>query len=295
METAVIIARFQTSSLEKGQKELISSVKERHPKVIILLGVAPIPGSKQNPFDYSAREKMIKDYDPDLSILPLKDHPSDLQWSKNIDSLLDSTFPQDNFLLYGSADRFINSYRGKYSCKELAVHRETPDQKEKNVAKEKESQEFREGMIFAYQKQYDKVYPTVDIAVFKEDKKQILLAKKSINNKWRLIGGFSDPDDASYEEAAMRELTEECGSIVVGPMNYETSMKIEDWRYRFEADKIITTLFSCNFKSGSVEAKDDIQELQWFKTDHLADMLKKDELTPEHKKLFQLLVSKYVD
>ena len=60
MKTAVIIARFQTPYLHKGHQELISRVKEQHEKLIVLLGVSPLAGSRRNPFDYYTREKMIK-------------------------------------------------------------------------------------------------------------------------------------------------------------------------------------------------------------------------------------------
>jgi bifunctional NMN adenylyltransferase/nudix hydrolase len=34
----------------------------------------------------------------------------------------------------------------------------------------------------------------------------MLLGKKAINNKWRFIGGFVDPEDERLENAALREL-----------------------------------------------------------------------------------------
>ncbi|MDR6945075.1 hypothetical protein [Mucilaginibacter pocheonensis] len=57
MKTAVIIARFQTPYLHNGHKQLINTVKENHAKLIILLGVSPIMGSRKNPYDYYTREK----------------------------------------------------------------------------------------------------------------------------------------------------------------------------------------------------------------------------------------------
>jgi len=63
---------------------------------------------------------------------------------------------------------------------------------------------------------------------------------KHAATEWRFLGGFADASDENYEAAANRELTEECGSVETGKMQYIGSAKIDDWRYRNEADKIIT-------------------------------------------------------
>ena len=57
MKTAVIIARFQTPYLHEGHRQLISQVKTNHAKLIIVLGISPIVGSRKNPYDYYTREK----------------------------------------------------------------------------------------------------------------------------------------------------------------------------------------------------------------------------------------------
>ena len=49
MSTAVIIARFQTPYLHEGHTKLINQVTNKHSKLIILLGVSPIKGSRKSP------------------------------------------------------------------------------------------------------------------------------------------------------------------------------------------------------------------------------------------------------
>ncbi len=93
MKIAVIIARFQTPYLHAGHKQLIDTVSKEHAKLIILLGVSPIMGSRKNPYDYHTREKMIKKDYPEVIVLPVSDHPSDKVWSDSLDSLLKSVFP----------------------------------------------------------------------------------------------------------------------------------------------------------------------------------------------------------
>jgi len=297
MKTAVIIARFQTPFLHEGHQELIRQVKEAHSKLIILLGVSPLTGSRKNPYDYYTREKMIKAIYPEIIVLPVSDHPSDAVWSDNLDNLLRGVFPTEQFCLYGSRDSFIPHYTGKFETIELPEHGDynATELRRQYADKVFDSTDFRAGILYALNNQYTKVYPTVDIAVFRNNKTELLLGKKAINNKWRFIGGFADPEDGSYEVAAKRELTEEAGELETGPMVYETSRKINDWRYRNEADKIITLLFSCDHYSGEPKAQDDIAELNWFPLTDIPKMIADGLTSDEHLELFNTIIDKYLN
>jgi bifunctional NMN adenylyltransferase/nudix hydrolase len=218
-------------------------------------------------------------------------------WSDNLDNLLKGVFPNEQFCLYGSRDSFIPCYHGKFETIELLEHGDynATELRRQYADKVFDSNDFRAGILYAYYNQYTKVYPTVDIALFRNNKQEILLGKKVINNKWRLIGGFADPEDADYESAAKRELTEECGELDTTEMVYETSRKINDWRYRNEADKIITLLFSCDYKGGDPVAKDDIAELDWFKLAEISVMMTNGTISDEHIELFNLIIKKYLN
>jgi bifunctional NMN adenylyltransferase/nudix hydrolase len=296
MKTGVIIARFQTPYLHEGHRQLIKQVSASHNKLVILLGVSPITGSRKNPYDYHTREKMIKKDYPEILVLPVSDHPSDRVWSETLDNLLKSVFPSEHFCLYGSRDSFIPYYSGKFETVELPEHGDynATELRKQYADKVFDSNDFRAGILYAYYNQYIKVYPTVDIAMFRNNRTEILLGKKAVNNKWRFIGGFSDPEDADYESAAKRELMEECGEMEITEMTYETSRKINDWRYRNEADKIITLLFSCDFISGSPAAQDDIIDLKWFKLSDLPQMLTDGFISDEHHELFDFMINKYL-
>ncbi|NBP70708.1 MAG: NUDIX domain-containing protein [Cytophagia bacterium] len=291
----VIIARFQSPYLHEGHKSLIESVKKSHNKTVIVLGVSPVLGSRKNPLDFHTREKMIKKEYPEVVVLPLSDHPLDNAWSANLDSLLSNSFPGSKFRLYGSRDSFIKYYNGRFEVVELpesGSHNATLI-REKISDRVLDSEEFRTGVIYAYANTYLKVYPTVDIAMFRNDKTEILLGKKLIDNKWRLLGGFSDPTDESYEAAAKRELTEECGEIETTPMVYEKSFKVNDWRYKSEEDKIITCLFSTEYISGSAVGSDDIAEVQWFKLSEVKSMMESRATAEEHDPQLSHLMTKY--
>ncbi len=291
----VIIARFQSPYLHEGHKTLIQQVEKNHNKTIIVVGVSPVLGSRKNPLDFHTRERMIKKEYPEIVVLPLRDHPFDEQWSKNLDALLSDSFPGSAFKLYGSRDSFIPFYSGRFETVELP---ETGSQsatiiREKISDKVLDTEEFRTGIIYAYANTYLKVYATVDIAVFKNNKREILLGRKNIDNKWRLLGGFSDPTDDSYEEAAKRELTEECGPIEITEMNYEKSIRVNDWRYRSEADKIITCLFSTDFISGEPKGSDDVAEVRWFKLNEVSTMIQEEKTAEEHFPQLTHLIEKY--
>lgn len=296
MKTAVIIARFQSPYLHEGHHELIKQVKANHNKLVIVLGLGPVSGTRKNPYDYYTREKMIKRDYPEVVILPINDHPSNDAWSQNLDTLLKRVFPGEQFTLYGSRDSFIPFYSGRYETIELPGHGDynATEIRKQYADKVFDSDDFRAGILYAYYNQYTKVFPTVDVAMFRNNKTELLLGKKSTNNKWRFIGGFADPEDESFEGAAARELKEECGDVDFTEMAYEVSCKIDDWRYRHEADKIITTLFSCDYKSGEAKAQDDIIAIQWFKLSEIPQLLNDGQTSAEHGALFNFILTKYL-
>ena len=291
----VIIARFQSPYLHNGHKTLVDTVTRNHNKTVIVLGVSPVKGSRKNPLDFHTREKMIKQAYPELVVLPLPDHPLDTRWSQNLDTMLNSTFPGTGFKLYGSRDSFIPYYSGKLETVELP---ETGSHSSTLIREQisdivLNSEEFRTGVIYAHANTYVKVYPTVDIAVFRNNKTEMLLGKKEIDNKWRLLGGFSDPTDDSYEETAKRELEEECGPVVTTDMHYEKSFRVNDWRYRREADKIITSMFSTDYISGDAQGRDDIGEVKWFTLSEVAELITRNETAEEHEPQLKFLLEKY--
>jgi bifunctional NMN adenylyltransferase/nudix hydrolase len=291
--TGVVIARFQTPYLHEGHKYLLNEIRQKHNRMVVVLGISPVKGSRRNPFDFYTREKLLKQYMPDLVVLPLADHPSDTAWSKQLDGLLHSTFPLESFVLYGSRDSFIPAYSGHNAVVALAEAGEFSATaiRDSNSDKVLDTVDFRMGINYAYHNMYPKAYPTVDIAVMRQDNSEVLLGKKSTSHKWRFPGGFVDPGDTNFEQAARRELTEECGAIETGNMQYVASAQIDDWRYRTETDKIMTTLFKTEFLFGNPQASDDLDEVGWFSVNELKTMVADGKITEEHEELIQLLLT----
>jgi 8-oxo-dGTP pyrophosphatase MutT (NUDIX family) len=76
---------------------------------------------------------------------------------------------------------------------------------------------------------------------------------------WRegipLVGGFVDPNDSSLEAAARREVMKEA-HIEIATVEYVGSYRVDDWRFLREVDKIMTTVFVADYKSGHIQPDD---------------------------------------
>lgn len=287
-DIGVIVGRFQVHELHEAHIEIVESVLAKHKKVIMFLGVSAPLCTRRNPLDFVARKEMILQRFPQLTIVSIPDMPSDTDWSKELDKRLREVAPIGSVTLYGGRDGFIKYYDGSFPTEELEQRIfVSGTEVRKNVSREvKSSVDFRAGVIYAAYNQYQKVFATVDVAILKDG--DVLLGKKPNQTAYRFLGGFADPGDDSFEDAAKREVREESG-IEVGDVMYLGSAKIDDWRYRNEDDKIITHLFTATYVSGTVAPKDDISELRFFNL----SALKKADLVPEHAVLYDLLRKKY--
>ena len=249
-DVGVLVARFQVAELSPAHTRLIEHVLDRHNKVIVILGVAPLATSFHNPLDFEARKQMLLASYPKLNVLYLKDINNDLAWSKALDTVIrDVLSPVQTAVLYGSRDSFIPSYLGRHDTIELPSFSDhSGTEIRAALAQEaKDSPEWRAGVIWASRNRFPVSYTCVDIAVFSEDRSRILLGHKPNETAWRLPGGFTDPGSKSLEEDAARELQEETG-LHIGTgggslLTYMQSFSIDDWRYCNEPDSIKTTLF----------------------------------------------------
>ncbi len=287
-EVGVIVGRFQVPHLHEAHLDLIRSVRERHPVTLIVLGIAPVLVTRNNPLDFESRKQMLLEAFPDVTVLLLKDVASDEEWSRRLDEILGDAYPTAGFTLYGGRASFLECYSGRHRAVELAREHESAvsgtDLRREVSARAKGTADFRAGVVFAAFNQYAKCFPTVDVAIFSEDGTKILLARKPHEKLFRFFGGFADPGSTSYEADARREVMEECGVEISAPQ-YLGSTLIDDWRYRAEVDKIKTLFFSATYVSGRAEANDDIAEVRWFD----AATLGQDDVVPTHHPLLSLL------
>src|SRR6185437_8026535 len=254
-DVGVVVGRFQVPELHDAHRNLIQRVCDSHGKVLIFLGVSPLWSTKQNPLDFEARKQMILAAFPQVSVLYVKDVNDDALWSKRLDAMIsDVVTPAQSVLLYGGRDSFVSRYSGRYPTTELeqdtwvsgSVIR---DQVRRSSVKA--TADFRAGVVWGAFCRYPTCYPTVDVAILNESQTKILLGRKPYEKKFRLIGGFAEPDSVSYEQDARREVAAEVGVEITDP-EYIGSFKVDDWRYRGETDKIKTLLFLARYMHGVV-------------------------------------------
>ena len=283
--TGIIVGRFQVFELNKVHTRLVASVQQKHSQVAVYLASNPAPGL-HNPLDFELRRLMFEEKFKDkLRIEEMPDLPDDRIWSQELDRRILEIRPEGTVTLYGTRDNFVDRYSGRYTAEVLEAHEDDfPEEPELSTLSN--LRDFRAGMIYANIRRFPTVYPTVDIAVFRRDYTEVLLARKSNETRYRFPGGFTDPSDPSYEDAVLRELGEECGELTIDELTYLGSSKIDDWRYRDAFDSIMTHMYACSLIEGKPSPNDDIAEVQWFELERLTEDL----FVAEHRPLFEIMM-----
>ena len=285
MKLGVIVGRFQVPELHEGHRRLIEYVKAHHDTVLVLLGVSQVVGSKRNPLDFPTRQKMIQETFSDVLVAPLPDMPTDESWSDNLDSLCRLVCPVGEIRLFGGRDSFIPHYHGQFKTVDVELGFSPSGTAVREIAANKIriSSDFRAGVIYSALNQYQRVFPTVDVAIIRDG--QILLGRKKNHDRFCFPGGFVDPRDETLEDAAIREALEET-SVFCRSMKYVGSLRSADWRYQHPDDgSIVTSLFVSLSNQNHARANDDLDSLQWFPFHSFPA----DRLVDAHKPLMMLL------
>lgn len=265
-DVGVIVARFHAHELHAGHVDLIETVLARHSRVFIFLGLSPLPSTLNNPLPFKDRKAMIKEkFGNKVEIFFIDDVPSNDIWSKNLDRSVSKWLnPRQTVTLYGSRDSFIKYYSGKFPTCELQpeLFISATQIRRDIINNYPSSKDYRAGLIAATGLRYPTSYQAVDIAIYNDDG-QVLMAKKPNETKFRFIGGFADPNSESLEADARREVQEEAGIEISDP-KYMGSLRVNDWRYANEQDKIKTVFFLAKYIFGNPEGADDIELVKWF-------------------------------
>jgi len=291
-DLGVIIARFQTPSLTPAHCELIETVRDRHKKFLIILGIAPVCPSTKNPMDFATRWTMIQVTYPNTIVLGIPDSRSDEIWSNRVDSEIRNLFPHEKVVLYGSRDSFIKHYTGKFSTVELDSNLpiSSTEMRKNAFHTIRDTEDFRRGICYACGNQYRKNVLCVDVAIINPNQQQLLLGRKlEDNGKWRFFGGHVNAKETA-EAAARREALEETGASIDGLL-YLGTAPIDDWRYSGIPDSIFTIFYAGVFQYGHIKSSDDIDgDISWFNYNEL----KADMFVPEHRILFELFREKII-
>jgi bifunctional NMN adenylyltransferase/nudix hydrolase len=241
---------------------------------------------------------MVEQAFPGTEVTYIKDVGNDEIWSAQLDKIIkEQAGPGQKVVLYGGRDSFIPHYKGKYPTEELVPSKYLSGKEiRKNVGiKSKHTQEFREGVVWAVENQWPVVLPTVDIAIFDRPNGKILMGRKPNQTRYRFIGGFADVNSPSFEADAIREVSEETGLVIKNP-KYIASVRIDDWRYRGERNKITTTFFIADYEGGEPIGNSDIADVKWISVGDLHDdKFAKENIVPEHHVLIDALVEHLID
>lgn len=292
MDVGVVVGRFQVDDLHEGHKSLLDFARERHPNLVVFIGVAPFEGTKNNPLSYQLREQMLREFVPKATILPIYDVLDDHLWSSDLDKTIKRLYYGATATLYCGRESFKPNYHGEFEVVvQTFKERRSGTEVRDLIGNSTDHQaSFRAGIIHQTQKPYSNVKMCVDVAVVREEK--VLLGHKEsetsreVGKLWRFPGGQVDPNDQDLESAARRELYEETSLTCEGSMRYLESFLVGDWRNTGTGIATFTALFECFGSMGAAKASDDLDEVKWFPVDNEA----LDMIVFEHKLLFVSLM-----
>lgn len=243
LRVGVVIGRFQVPHLHQGHIALLAEVRALADLVVVLLGVSRLDGrTPENPLTFTQRASLFDR----CIVLPLFDEPTNEAWTAQLDALLGLMYPDAAITLYGGRKSFAEAYAGRYPVETLTFQPAVTDEgtQQRAAIVESSAHEFLRGYVYALQQQYPHAHPTVDVALVRRP--EVLLIRRADTGEWAFPGGFVDPTkDHSLEAAASRELYEETGLTADrgARLDYVTSLRVDDWRYRGSRDQIVSALF----------------------------------------------------
>jgi bifunctional NMN adenylyltransferase/nudix hydrolase len=272
----IIVARFQVHELHEGHKQLISHVQNCHKDVCIVLGKRSELRNDRYPLLFEERKIMVDQTYPGhmMTILPLFDHPfSRERWSKNLDALLQKTFPDRPIMLYGSRDSFIGNYSGIFPTTEIAPGYGGSGTQVRNQIEFPHTVDARAAIIYAQRTRPGVMYSTVDLAIIDWDQRKVLAIGKAAHDELLSFpGGFLDPAlDLCDKDAVIRERAEEILGIEITDPVAVSDLVVDDPRYRGTTDGSKTRLFCADYVSGTAEHGDDAESTRWVEFNDLTD------------------------
>jgi len=286
----ILIARFQTPELTAAHRHLIEQVATRSVRVAVMLGVTRAL-SKKDPLEFILRKWMVEDFwteqypdrAGDLFIIPDHNCPCDDEWARRIDEHVDAlAVAGGTVTVFCGPDGAGAAYQGaggRHTVEIFDSHRTHATAVRANVMPERTAP-FRRGVIYGAERRATSVFPVIDVVIWKKDAEapgkpaMVLLGRKNEDgDRFRLVGGFVDPQDENLEATVQREAREETG-LAVHTITYAGSLVVDDWRYRGAPETLMSAVFNAEI-SGIDEpvAGDDLDEVRWCSPSEAVELI----------------------
>lgn len=284
MRIGVVIARFQVPDLHKGHRALLDYVANQNDSLIVMLGTSVLDGhERETPYSFVQRRVVVEESfyqslnHPKMEIVPIEDQRDDHGWSDNVDQIIGSLTNSDDVVtLYGARQSFVKHYHGKYPVVIAPTFESISGTTIRKSITESVNREFMRGQAYTLHKQFPHAFLAVDMALCRMiNSIDVLLIQRRDSGIWCFPGGFVDPTDMSSECACARELAEEVGLRDTTPWKYVGSALIDDWRYRWTTNKVMSQFYVSQTNPNEVPSLNphEVREIAWVPFEQLEDVV----------------------
>lgn len=272
----VVIGRFQTHELHAGHLAILKEANKHH-SLLILVGVCHSLGTKKDPLDFAARQKMLQCKYPLAVILPLPNQDTDVAWTALVNQQISMAFPMKSATIYFGRDSSKSAYYGPFGIAQVAeISGESAESARTHCgAFVGATAAWRAGVISAAQNRYPQVTPVVDVCVTRVDDDGIVYVvvgkRDSEPGLHRFPGGHVDVGDPSMEIAARREVFEELDGIEANNYRMLGSLKVKS-KYDAADRGMMSVVFRADHVFGTPNGTDDLDEAFWVRIDNLQQL-----------------------